>query len=248
MRKNILRLAAISALAIAPSFADTMVGVELQLLIDVSASVTTAQYNLQRDGYAAAFLDATVLANIEGQEGGIAVQVVQWAGETQQKVVIDWTQLQTADDAKAFSALLAKMPRAFVGGLTAVQAAMLFGAPLFEDNGFDGKKLITDVSGDGACNDPKAGCGVGGQSAMKSAGVTVNGLVIGGDPVVEAYYASDVVTNGGIVFTAKDHSDFEAAITEKIRFETGGVPEPSTWAMIVTGLAGLMLSVRRRNA
>jgi hypothetical protein len=248
MTKHILRLAAIFALAIAPSFAATMVGVELQLLIDVSASVSAAEYNLQRGGYAAAFLDPIVISNIESQPGGIAVQVIQWAGVKQQKVSIDWTHLQTAADSKAFSAQLATMKRAFVGGLTAVQAAMLFGSTQFDTNAFVGKRRISDVSGDGFCNDPKGGCGTPGQSAMIANNVLVNGLVIGGDPKVEAYYLSDVVTKGGVVYKAATYADFEAAIIAKIRRETSNVPEPSTWAMIVTGLAGLMLSVRRRTA
>jgi hypothetical protein len=252
MKKHILRLAAVSVLALSPSFAATMVGVELQLLIDVSASISTAQYALQRDGYAAAFLDPIVIENIEALAedggGGIAVQVVQWAGEKQQTVSIDWTQLQTEADSKAFSAELSKMKRAFVGGLTAVQAALLFGSTQFA-NDFDGKRLITDISGDGFCNDPlKGGCGVGGKDAMIAEGVLVNGLVIGGEKAVEDYYESDVVTKGGVVYKAAAYADFEEAIIAKIRAETADVPEPSTWAMIVTGLAGLMVSVRRRRA
>jgi hypothetical protein len=248
MKKYVLRLAAVSALAMSSSFAATMVGVELQLLIDVSASVSAAEYQLQRGGYAAAFLDPIVISNIEKQDGGIAVQVIQWAGVAQQKIAIDWTQLQTEADAKAFSAQLASMKRLFVGGLTAVQSALLFGSTQFATNDFNGLRKITDISGDGACNDPKVGCANPGQMAMIAAGILVNGLVIGGDPAVEAYYQSDVITKGGTVYTAKSYDDFQSAITSKIRAETSLVPEPSTWAMIVTGLAGLMLSVRRRRA
>lgn len=249
MRNTFFRLVALAVLALPSSFAATMVGVELQLLIDVSGSISAAEYALQRDGYAAAFMDPVVIANIENQPGGIAVQVIQWAGVTQQKISIDWTHLQNGTDSKAFAASIAKMPRAFVGGRTAVQAALLFGSTQFAGNEFIGKKLISDVSGDGACNDPRAGCGVGGQAAMAKAGVLVNGLVIGGDPAVEAYYASDVVTFGGVVYKASSFADFEKAIIAKIRAETStDVPEPSSWTIATAGLAGLLVSARRRRA
>lgn len=249
MRKHILRLAAVAALALPSSFAATIVGVELQLLIDVSASISATEYKLQRGGYAAAFLDPVVIANIESQPGGIAVQVIQWSGAKQQKISIDWTHLQTAADAAAFSAMLAKMPRAFTGGLTAVQAAMLFGSTQFATNEFVGKKKIADVSGDGDCNDPKGACGLVGQTAMAKAGVLVNGLVIGGDPKVEAYYESDVVTAGGVVYKASSFADFEKAVIAKIRAETAtDVPEPASWTIAAAGLAGLLVSARRRAA
>lgn len=254
MKKHILRLAAVSVLAMSPSFASTMVGVELQLLIDVSSSVSAAEFNLQRQGFANAFLDPIVISNIEANDGGIAVQVIQWGSVSQQQVSIDWTQLQTAADSKAFSTQLATMKRAFSGGLTAVQAALLYGSSQFADNGFDGRRRIADVSGDGGCNDPrvsgKPACGNAGQDAMTKAGITVNGLVMlaGSHDNAEAYYLSDVLTNGGVLFRAANYADFERAIIEKIRFETTNIPEPSTWAMIVTGLAGLMISVRRRRA
>jgi hypothetical protein len=250
MKKQILRLAALSALAVSSSFATPMATVGLQLLIDVSASISAAEYQLQRAGYAAAFLDPTVIANIEAQPDGILVQTVHWAGQAQQKEVIGWTKISNKAEATAFAAKLAVMPRGFVGGLTGVQAALLFGSTQFA--AIDAKRLITDISGDGFCNDPGAGkagfCGTAGKDAMTKLGVRVNGLVIGGDPVVEAYYLSDVVTNGGIVYKAADFKAFESALVAKIRAETSNVPEPSTWALILTGLAGLMISARRRSA
>ncbi len=249
MKKQLFKLVALSALTVSSTFAVTMVGVELQLLVDVSGSISAAEYALQKAGYASAFMDLGIIGNIEAQPGGVAVQYVEWAGKAQQKIVVDWTLLTDAASSNAFAAAILAAPRSFKSGLTGVQGVLSFGAPLFASNDFDGDELITDISGDGRCNDPGVGlCGVAGQAAMTAAGVKVNGLVIGTTPSVLAYYSSDVVTNGGIVYNAKVIADFEDVVTTKISDETSLVPEPSTWAMVITGLAGLMISARRRRA
>lgn len=247
-----LHLAVCAVLSLAPAAAATIVGVELQILVDVSGSVSSAEYGLQQAGYAAAFNDAAVAANIAAHKGGIAVQVIQWSGVAQQGVAIDWTHLTNAAEAKAFAAAVAKMPRLYFGGTSAVQAALLFGSAQFASNGFEGKR-ISNMVGDGLCNEPTPSCGLAGQAAMAKAGVLVNALVVSSDPAVKAYYASDVVTGGGAVFSASSFSDFEKAIIEKVRAETmaepdTGTPEPSSWAMIALGLGALAIRIRRRTA
>lgn len=247
-RKASLLLAAFGMTA--SLHAATLVGVELQLLVDVSASISAAEFQLQRSGYAAAFNEPSIIAAIEANEGGIAVQMVHWSGVDQQKIVIDWTHLTDAASSKAFSAKIAAAPRSFVAGLTAVQAVLLFGSTQF-DNDFQGKKLITDISGDGFCNDPGKGlCGTAGKDAMTALKVRVNGLVIDGDPAVESYYKTDVLTNGGKLFTAASSDDFGAAIIQKILAEADphnetALPEPSAQLMILVGLATLAIGARR---
>ncbi len=251
MRQMLYRLAAVSALAIVPSFSATMVGVELQLLVDVSGSISAAEFALQKAGYASAFMDAGIIANIEAQtakSGGVAVQYVEWAGKDQQKVVIDWALLTDGASSNAFAAAILAAPRSFKAGLTGVQGALAFGSPLFDSNDFDGLKQITDISGDGFCNDPSAGCGTSGKDSMTKAGVRVNGLVLGAVPSVLQYYTDNVVTNGGIVYNAAVIADFADVLRTKLRDETTASPEPATWGMIAAGLAGLVLASRRRRA
>jgi hypothetical protein len=252
MKKTILRLAACAVLSLATASAATIVGVELQILVDVSGSVSSAEYALQQAGYAAAFNDSSVIANIAANKGGIAVQVIQWSGVAQQGIAIDWTHLTNAAEAKAFADAVAKMPRLYFGGTSAVQAALLFGSAQFASNGFEGKR-ISNMVGDGLCNEPAPSCGLAGQAAMAKADVLVNALVVSSDPAVKAYYASDVVTGGGVVFSANSFSDFEKAIIEKVRAETmaephTATPEPSSLAMIALGLGALAIRIRRRTA
>ena len=68
--------------------------VDLLLLLaaDVSRSIDTDKFKLQREGYAAAFNDARVVNVItSGLHGQIAVCFVEWSGASSQRLVIDWT-------------------------------------------------------------------------------------------------------------------------------------------------------------
>lgn len=169
--KKFMRLLAVSALAISSSFAGTIVGVELQFLVDVSGSVDNSEYLLQRDGIADAISSAAVktsIANwVAAGKNGIAVQYVQWSGAGQQSITVDWTLLTSATDADNFAAAIKGGARAY-SGATAIQDAMVFGATQFLNN-YDGLYKISDVSGDGSCN--SGACGVVGKTAMTAGGI-----------------------------------------------------------------------------
>src|SRR3954465_11118092 len=64
----------------------------LGLASDVSRSVDTRKFELQRQGYAAALSNPRVIEAIKsGPHGRIAICFLEWSGATSQKVVIDWT-------------------------------------------------------------------------------------------------------------------------------------------------------------
>src|ERR1700751_3579566 len=64
----------------------------LVLSADVSRSIDTPKFKLQRDGYAAAIVNPRVVQAIRsGALGKIGVSFVEWSGIGAQKVVIDWT-------------------------------------------------------------------------------------------------------------------------------------------------------------
>ena len=68
------------------------VELELVLLADASGSITEAEIEFQRNGYAEAITDARVLAAIRNSAyGAIAVTYVEWAANT--AVVVDWTKM-----------------------------------------------------------------------------------------------------------------------------------------------------------
>jgi hypothetical protein len=233
----------------APANAVT-VNTELLLLVDVSGSIDTSEFNLQRTGYANAFLDPAVQALIAANPGGIAASLVYWSSSNQQQIAVGWTHLVDAASATAFANSISTATRPY-NDLTAVQSALNFGYQQFINNGYEGNKLIIDISGDGVDNDSPAGLlPTGGRSAALLAGVTtINGLVIG--PVggsVYNYYQSNVI--GGtnpMLFSATNFSVFDTAIREKIFAEVGGVPEPGTYAMLGFGLLALGFARRYRK-
>src|SRR3954451_7126304 len=68
-------------------------GVDLEVILsaDVSRSIDDAEFVLQRKGYAAALTDPRVLNAIHGRPGGsIGICFIEWSGEGEQQVVVDW--------------------------------------------------------------------------------------------------------------------------------------------------------------
>src|ERR1700758_1480212 len=86
----------------------------LVLSSDVSRSIDTPKFKLQRDGYAAAIVNPRVIRAIRsGALGKIGVSFVEWSGIGAQKIVIDWTIIHDDATAKDFSAQVIEAPRAF---------------------------------------------------------------------------------------------------------------------------------------
>jgi hypothetical protein len=227
----------------------TPVNVELLMLVDVSGSIDNSEFNLQRTGYANAFFDPAVQTLIANNPGGVAASLVYWSGRNQQQVVVGWTHLFDAASAIAFGNAIAAAARPYFG-LTAVQSALAYGAPLFADNGFEGNKLIVDISGDGSDNNSPAGLlPTGGRDAALAVGAVINGLVIGtaGGPVWN-YYSANVIGGGGLLYQADDFGDFNSAIRQKIFYEVGGIPEPTTWLLIGSGVIALAWFRRKARA
>ena len=222
------------------------VDAEILLLMDLSGSVNSTEFNLQRTGYANAFQSAAVHSAIASTTNGVAVRLVQWSGATLQAESIAWTHIFDVASSNAVGAAIAAMSRSFSGS-TAIGAAI--------NNTFASIGDEVDVSGDRTTNDGIAS--VTGRNNALAAGVDViNGLVIGGSSGVLSHYQSDVIggTNGNgspaFALTASTFSDFETAITNKLSAEiTGtGIPEPGMIAIFGLGLAGLAYTRRRKAA
>lgn len=206
------------------------VDVILVLAVDVSRSISDSKFELERRGYAQGLADPQVLRAIkEGVEGRIAVALVEWSDDFQQRVMVDWTIISDAHDAGGFADKLSEAPRSFYGR-TAVGSAIDFCAKLIAAAPYESERRVIDVSGDGTSN--------GGASILAArdraveAGVTINGLVILTDPVglpeylvmhtnppggLAAYYRQNVIGGlGSFVMEANGFEAFGRALVAKL--------------------------------
>jgi len=73
----------------APSAEPTTVDLELILMADVSGSVDSDEFHLQRRGTAAALRDPRILNAIQfGRRGRIALSYVEWSGPELQEIIV----------------------------------------------------------------------------------------------------------------------------------------------------------------
>lgn len=247
MMQKILAGTALTFLLIAgaPAAQAVPVGLELELLIDVSGSVDGTEFNLQKQGYVSAFQSAAVQGAITASTGGgIAVSLVQWSNASQQTQSVGWTLVNDAASANSLATAIDGIIRAFADN-TAPGDAINFGVPLFDNNGFEGTRLVMDVSGDGAQN---AGASTSAaRDGAVAAGITINGLPILGEAGLLAFYQDNIAGGpGSFVTAANSFDDFGDAIRNKLVREITPVPEPATLAVMTLALVGLARTRRKQ--
>ncbi len=265
--RSISRLAVGLAACMAMASAQAVpVALELSLVIDVSGSVSDTEYALQRDGYKAAFLDASVQSAIlsHAGSGGVAVNVIQFASSAVHSIA--WTLLDDLGDITAFAAVLGAMGQSgAVGTGTDIAAGMLLARNSIAGNAYEGTRKVIDVSGDGHQSDSGVACsGVSPynvacsftraqRDAAEADLITVNGLAIEGaygTSGLNTWYTTNVKTSDGFVISAASFDDFERAAIAKIGREVGvptGLPEPGSLALVALALGGAGW-IRRRAA
>src|SRR5438874_1584227 len=134
-----------------PVCAQTAVDLQLVLAVDASGSVDQRRFELQMQGYVAAFRDPRVLRAIQsGATQAIAVTLVQWTGPALQIQVLPWTLIKDATTAHAFAAAIVATPRQLFSGGTSLSGVIDYALPLMLESQFKGTRRVIDISGAGS--------------------------------------------------------------------------------------------------
>jgi len=222
-------LIAVAVVVIAPlARAAEQVDLLLILASDVSRSVDQVKFQLQREGYAAAIADKRVLEAItSGHNRRIAITFVEWSGVSSQRVVIDWTLIDSPDAARKFGDQLIELPRSFAER-TSISGGIDFSLGVLARAPYESPRRTVDVSGDGTNNSGRD-VGLARDEALAK-GVTINGLVILSDRPMPwnpehtnppgglgEYYRQNVIGGAGaFVMVAENHNSFGQAIVKKM--------------------------------
>jgi hypothetical protein len=210
--------------------------VALVLVTDVSRSIDDSEFQLEKQGYAAAFADPRVIAAIEGGPAGrISVAYVEFSGPDQVRTLVDWTTISDEASARAFTATLLGVPRSSYGR-TAISSGIDAAVKMLNDGDFGDARKVIDVAGDGTNNAGRAVTEA--RDAAIEFGITINGLTIINDHPVSYTFAHvqppggltnwyrDNVTGGpgSFVVEVHDFSTFGAAMARKLLSEIASLP------------------------
>jgi hypothetical protein len=199
----------------------------LVLAVDVSGSVDRIRFELQREGYAAAFRDRQVIGAIQsGPAQAIAVAMMQWTGPALQVRAVDWSRLGDEASAKAFADAIQQAPRALYGGGTSISGAIDGGRALLFESPYQAARRVVDISGDGSNNRGRSVTRA--RDEAVSAGIGINGLpILALEPDLGRYYQDNVIGGpGAFVIAAKDYESFAEAIRKKLITEIARRIEP----------------------
>jgi len=217
-----------------PSAAQDKKDVDLALAlgIDISGSIDPEEAKLQREGYVLAFRDPVIVkAILGGPNGRITVAYFEWSDSWMQKLLIDWTLLDSEAAIEAFARRLDDAPIS-IARRTSISGAIRYAIPLFGRSPYEAQRKVLDISGDGSNND-------GGlvtemrYEALKEK-IVINGLPIMNDRPnpfgfpneadLDRYYLH-CVTGGprSFVEVARNFEDFPRAVRKKLLQEVADI-------------------------
>jgi hypothetical protein len=219
--RSFLAAIAVMLCAVGPARAEsTQVGTALVLLVDVSGSIDSDEYLLQKQGIARAFRDPAVIKAVWNQPfGRMAVTVVEWSDSA--NVVIPWTMVEDEASALRFASMFDDVVRTSRGS-TGLGGALVFAIDLFAACGCEPMRRVIDISGDGLNNSGPLTAAAARDRAV-AAGIVVNGLPItgdGSDVGLQEHYETEVKGgDGAFVIEANGFEDFGRAMRQKLVLE-----------------------------
>jgi hypothetical protein len=225
------------------------VDLTLVLAIDISGSIDPDEAKLQREGYVEAFRDPAIIrAILSGGHGRIAVAYFEWSDAWVQKLLIDWTLLDSEAAIADFARQLSAAPIS-IARRTSISGAIRYAIPLFERAPYDADRKVLDISGDGSNNDGGLVTDMR-HEALKQK-IVINGLpIMNGRPNpfgfpaeedLDKYYLH-CVTGGprSFVEVAQSFDDFPRAVRKKLLQEVAdAAPEDGPLSDFDIGLGAL---------
>jgi hypothetical protein len=203
-----------------PVSAQTTVDLQLVLAVDASGSVSQTRFDLQKQGYVAAFRDPRVLNAIRsGTTQSIAVTMVQWTGPALHVHAVPWTLIKDEASANAFADAIEAAPRQLFGGGTSISGAIDYSMTLFPGSDFKGFKRVIDVSGDGSNNRGRSVTDARDEAVRL--GFVINGLpILSLEPYLDRYYFENVIGGpGSFMVPAESYENFAQAVLRKLILE-----------------------------
>ncbi len=209
-----------------PGHAQEAVDLQLVLAVDASGSMSEERFELQRQGYVAAFRSPRLLAAIRsGATRSIAVTMVQWTGPALQMQVVPWTRISDEASMHALADTISRVPRQLFGGGTSISGAIDYAMTLFPATTLQARRRVIDISGDGANNRGRAVTEARDEAVR--AGVGINGLpILAVEPDLEQHYLNEVIGGpGAFVVAAQSFETFADAILRKLVIEISGTTD-----------------------
>ncbi len=225
-------LAAVSLAGMSRAQDRKEVDIALVLAIDISGSIDPDEARLQRQGYVEAFRDPVIVkAILSGNHGRIAVAYFEWSDSWVQKLLIDWTLLDSERAIADFSDELSRAPIS-IARRTSISGAIRYAIPLFGRIPYEPERKVLDISGDGSNNDGGLVTDLR-HDALKER-IVINGLPIMNDRPnpfgfpsetdLDKYYLH-CVTGGprSFVEVAVNFDDFPRAVRKKLLQEVADI-------------------------
>jgi Protein of unknown function (DUF1194) len=231
---RLLGLIALVVLFATPAAAQDRKEVDLALAmaIDISGSIDPDEAHLQREGYVQAFRDPVIVkAILGGSNGRIAVAYYEWSDAWVQRILIDWTLLDSEAAIADFASRLAAAPIS-IARRTSISGAIRYAIPLFGRSPYEAERKVLDISGDGSNNDGALVTDMR-HEALKER-IVINGLPIMNDRPnpfgfpseedLDKYYLA-CVTGGprSFVEVARNFEDFPRAVRKKLLQEVADI-------------------------
>jgi Protein of unknown function (DUF1194) len=197
--------------------------------LDISDSIGRHEEWLERVGTARGLASQTFSeAVLSGRHGRVGVAVFAWSSQSC-PLLVGWDVIGIMDNAARIAERLEAMPLIDVNRaharrhqdqsvgedrLTDLSEAIDCGRSLLADAPFRAEGSVLNIVGDGVDNFGEGSAAARDQAV--AAGITVNGVVIGGSPEVVSYYRDHVIGgDGAFVMDIADPSTVVDAMTRK---------------------------------